>query len=302
MVPASRPAVRGTDRRNRFSLLIVRGDGVRVATLSFPRRLPIAVACAAVVAASAVTVLAGDWWHVRHRMRDSAALLGQIDEQEAALKSFHRRVADISKEVGSWRDVHARLAEPFGPEAGRGRESGIGGRTSPVDRPAGKSPAEDLDRLAEQVAAEGESLRALDRVISRARRALAMLPSRWPVRGPVNSEFGKRPSPWTRTTEFHEGLDIGAPSGTPVKAPAAGTVVAAGPHGDFGLAVILDHGHDLRTIYGHLSRVLVRQGQHVERGADLGFVGSTGRSSGPHLHYEIQAKGQSVNPRGYLWD
>ena len=131
---------------------------------------------------------------------------------------------------------------------------------------------------------------------------LAALPTRWPVRGAVNSEFGTRQSPWTRASEFHAGMDIAAERGTPVRAPSRGTVTLAGPHGEYGIAVILDHGNDIRTVYGHLSQTSVRVGQPVERGTELGLTGNTGRSSGPHLHYEILVKGQPVNPRAYLWD
>ena len=102
--------------------------------------------------------------------------------------------------------------------------------------------------------------------------------------------------------EFHSGIDIKAQMGTPVHAPAAGTVVVAGPAHEYGTAVMLDHGQDIKTLYGHLSKVSVRPGQKVERGMLLAFSGNTGRSSGPHLHYEIFVKGQPVNPRAYLWD
>jgi murein DD-endopeptidase MepM/ murein hydrolase activator NlpD len=165
-----------------------------------------------------------------------------------------------------------------------------------------REKADELQQLTETVMEEGESLRALDRLIGRAAKALAALPSRWPVRGAVNSEFGNRLSPWTLTREFHSGIDIGAKAGTSVHAPAAGSVVFAGNHGEFGIAVILDHGDEIRTVYGHLSKAVVSVGQKVERGTLLGYTGNTGRSSGPHLHYEILVKGRAVNPRGYLWN
>ena len=137
--------------------------------------------------------------------------------------------------------------------------------------------------------------------MTRAGKVLATLPSRWPVRGAVNSEYGRRRSPWTQATEIHGGIDIGADRGTPVRAPAAGTVHHAGRASDFGIAVILDHGQDLRTIYGHLSRVAVKEGQRVERGDVIAYTGNTGRSTGPHLHYEIHVRGRAVNPRAFLW-
>jgi murein DD-endopeptidase MepM/ murein hydrolase activator NlpD len=138
--------------------------------------------------------------------------------------------------------------------------------------------------------------------MARAGRMLTALPTRWPVRGAVNSEYGNRQSPWTNEREFHSGIDIRAERGTPVYAPASGTVVHAGPAQDYGTAVVLDHGQDIRSLYGHLSKLSVEPGQRVVRGAVIGYTGNTGRSSGPHLHYEIMVKGHAVNPRAYLWD
>jgi murein DD-endopeptidase MepM/ murein hydrolase activator NlpD len=138
--------------------------------------------------------------------------------------------------------------------------------------------------------------------MGRAGKALAALPSRWPVRGPVNSEFGRRVSPWTGESEFHGGLDIGAKTGSPVHAPAAGVVVTAGDLGDHGLGIVIEHGEEIRTQYAHLLRVSVRKGQTVARGALLGYTGNTGRTTGPHLHYEVLVKGRPVNPRTFLWD
>ena len=138
--------------------------------------------------------------------------------------------------------------------------------------------------------------------MSQAGKALAALPSRWPIRGVVNSEFGRRISPWTGAPEQHSGLDIAAEIGTPVKAPAPGVVVFTGTMPDYGTTLVLDHGNEVKTLYGHLQNVQVLQGQKVERGQQIALSGNTGRTSGPHLHYEITVRGQPVNPRGYLWD
>ena len=161
---------------------------------------------------------------------------------------------------------------------------------------------EELSRLTSAVKEEGENLRSLERFLSRAGKVLASLPSRWPLRGQVNSDFGKRRSPWAPNSEFHSGMDIGAPIGTAVKAPAPGTVVFAGRHPEYGMTLIIDHGNETKSLYGHLSRLGATPGQHVQRGEAIASSGNTGRSSGPHLHYEIQVKGQSVNPHSYLWE
>ncbi|HEY7366012.1 MAG TPA: M23 family metallopeptidase [Methylomirabilota bacterium] len=306
--PASAPtrprnSNKRVDHRQQFSLLIVRGDGVRILRLNFPRRLPTVLTAVVLVAMAGLTALVGDWWQVRQRMRDAASLFQQINDQQATIDTFNRRAASLRQEVEGWRDLHARIWEPFGPElTSRPAQSGVGGSRSTANQPMPPVPLSDMELLSEQVMEQGQSLRALDRLIGRARKALMGLPSRWPVRGAVNSEFGKRASPWTKEQEFHSGMDIAASRGTPVKAPAAGVVHYAGAGGEYGLAVIIDHDNGVRTLYGHLSKVLVQRGQRVDRSGVVGLSGNTGRSSGPHLHYEVYVKGQAVNPRAYLWD
>ena len=302
--PLTRRRSTRLNHKKQFSLLVVRGDGARVLRLSFPKRLPTTLLVLVGLFACGFGIVVGDWWHVRQRIRDSASLYKQIDDQRATIDKFNRRVTELRQEVASWSELHGHIWEAFGPDvAPKGTGTGIGGRATPTERPTGRlSAMAQLDLLAENVIEEGESLRALDKLITRARKALAALPSRWPVRGAVNSEFGNRLSPWTKAPEFHSGLDIAANGGTPVKSPAAGTVLHAGPHSEYGLAVIIDHGQDVRSLYGHLSKIHVKPGQTVERGTELALTGNTGRSSGPHLHYEVMVRGQAVNPRAYLWD
>ena len=290
-------------RRGQFSLLVVRGDGVRVVRFNFARPLAVAGVITLAATVSAVGALVGDWFQLRQLTRESVTFAAQITEQRKTIDDFNRRVAALRKEVGAWRELHAHIQEPFGPEAGRAsRDRGVGGATTASLPTGGLSVNDELNRLTETIMQEGENLRALDRMMTRASKALAALPSRWPVRGSVNSEFGNRKSPWTTDSEFHAGIDIGANRGTPVQAPAAGTVLFAGTAPEYGTTVIVDHGQDIKSLYGHLSQVSVKVGQNVQRGTLLAYTGNTGRSSGPHLHYEILVKGRTVNPRAYLWD
>ena len=286
-------------------MLIVRGDGERVVRLNVPRPAAMAAGVGLALAVSVTGVLLGDWVKLRELTREAVTFQKQIQEQHATINGFQRRLAEIRQEMAGWRELHARIWEPFGPAlTPSGRDRGIGGGTPTPDLtlPARLSPADELNRLGESVKEQTDSLRALERFMSRAGRALAALPSRWPVRGAVNSEYGNRQSPWSNDREFHSGIDIRADRGTVVNAPAAGTVIHAGPAQDYGIAVIVDHGQNIRSLYGHLSKTSVQVGQRVERGTVLGLSGNTGRSSGPHLHYEVHVKGQPVNPRSYLWD
>jgi murein DD-endopeptidase MepM/ murein hydrolase activator NlpD len=121
-------------------------------------------------------------------------------------------------------------------------------------------------------------------------------PSIWPIHGWLSAGYGTRSDPFTGERDFHPGLDISADKGTPVLATAAGKVELAAPSGDYGNLVVVDHGYGLVTRYGHLSKFAVWPGREVKRGDVLGYVGSTGRATGPHLHYEILANGKLMNP------
>jgi murein DD-endopeptidase MepM/ murein hydrolase activator NlpD len=125
-------------------------------------------------------------------------------------------------------------------------------------------------------------------------------PNLWPVEGPVTGSFGERIDPFNGEGAFHSGIDISAAYGQAVIAPADGIVEFADFMGGYGRAIILDHGHTIKTRYGHLSNFAVAPGQHIHRGDTIGYVGLSGRSTGPHLHYEVRINDTPVNPHKYL--
>ena len=129
------------------------------------------------------------------------------------------------------------------------------------------------------------------------RQALASAtPSIWPVAGWLSSSFGSRRDPFTGNSDFHPGLDISADKGQPVLATADGTITNASYNGNYGNLVVIDHGFGIVTKYGHLARFAVMTGQQIQRGEIVGFVGSTGRSTSPHLHYEVWVNDKLTNP------
>lgn len=132
------------------------------------------------------------------------------------------------------------------------------------------------------------------------REFLASTPSIWPTEGWITSPFGARNSPFTGRRDFHKGIDIAAAQGSRIYAPAKGTVTFSGNDGAYGNSVLILHGNGITTRYGHMQRTNVKQGQVVNRGDIIGFVGSTGRSTGPHLHYEVMLNGVCVNPMRYI--
>lgn len=129
---------------------------------------------------------------------------------------------------------------------------------------------------------------------------LASTPTIAPAKGWITSKFGYRTSPFTGRREFHKGLDIAARRGTPVYATAEGIVTYAKVKGLLGRTIVIDHGHGMVTRFGHLNKILVSHGQTVQRGDNIGSIGNTGRSTGPHLHYEVRLNGLPVNPSIYI--
>lgn len=129
---------------------------------------------------------------------------------------------------------------------------------------------------------------------------LATTPSIWPAKGAVTSGFGWRTSPFGGGTELHQGVDIASDTGTPVVATADGEIVQSGPVGDYGNLVQINHGDGLATLYGHNAQLLVSVGQTVLKGQVIAYAGSTGRSTGPHVHYEVRKNGAAIDPWRYL--
>jgi murein DD-endopeptidase MepM/ murein hydrolase activator NlpD len=293
-------------RRGGFTVVLVHGGGTRMLHVVCRRGLMLSALLGVLLG---LGLLGGTWWDyfaLKRAQLQAASIERRVEEQRALLETFEQRVAEINREVSGWQQAHFRVWGTFGPSPGvTGKGTGMGGAVAVLPLVfASEAPAlpQALAQLSSSVSESGQSLRAFELFMERSRPVLMTVPFHWPVRGPLNSRFGMRPSPWTGDPEFHRGLDISANRGTAVLAPASGSVYFAGNGGEYGTTVILDHGHDLRSLYGHLQEIRVKQGQRVERGQIIALTGNTGRSSGPHLHYEIQVRGQAVDPRQFLWD
>lgn len=129
---------------------------------------------------------------------------------------------------------------------------------------------------------------------------IASVPSEWPAKGSVSSGFGQRPSPWTGKTEFHSGIDIANRHGTPIYAPGNGIVKFVGNEDGNGRSIVIDHGQGITTKYGHLSEIHVKKGDRVRKNQKIANVGNTGKSTNPHLHYELRVNNIPIDPRRLL--
>ncbi len=157
-----------------------------------------------------------------------------------------------------------------------------------------------LDNLEDEIAVQTQEKAQLYEFLEGQKSMLACTPSIWPAQGWATSGFGNRISPFTNQKEFHEGLDISARTGIEIIAPADGIISEIGKTYGFGNLMIISHGYGIKTIYGHLSKTLVKKGQSIKRGDKIALIGNSGRTTGPHLHYEIQLNGVPVNPQNYI--
>lgn len=157
-----------------------------------------------------------------------------------------------------------------------------------------------INNLQVAVKVREESLVELKEELLAKQARLAARPSIWPTTGEITSRFGSRNSPGGIGSNFHPGIDIANDVGTPIIATADGTVLESGWSSGYGETVAIDHGNNITTLYGHNSKIVVHTGQSVKKGQLIAYLGSTGYSTGPHLHYEIRVNGTAVNPASFL--
>lgn len=243
------------------------------------------------------------------RARELHALRRQVSEQNLTLYGLYAKFEGLETEVERLRMVDARvrslvnLTESLRPAGRKGSaQTGIGGAETPQGAAARLDRLLDLrlGRLKADVLVDVADLEQVCEKLDSRRVFLESRPSIWPVRGALSSGYGIRTSPFTETQVFHHGLDIFARPGTPVLAAAGGRVVRSGYEALLGNVVEVEHGFGYRTLYAHLSERLVDVGAVVDRGDPVGKVGNTGRTTGPHLHYEVHLNGLPVNPIRFL--
>ncbi|HNQ56832.1 MAG TPA: peptidoglycan DD-metalloendopeptidase family protein [Candidatus Desulfobacillus denitrificans] len=225
---------------------------------------------------------------MRENLNAMAVRLGQMQAQLMRLDTLGERLGQLS-------GIKATELKPAD-------KPGQGG---PLVVPSKPLTPEDiqrqLDQLSRQLESRGDYLGLIESEMMDERVKKNQLPTALPVEAQWNaSSFGWRIDPFTGEQAMHEGIDFSAPPGTPIRAAAAGIVVAAERHPFYGNMVEIDHGNDLVTRYAHASKLLVKEGALVKRGQKVAEVGSTGRSTGPHLHFEVRFKGAAQNPNRFL--
>jgi len=239
------------------------------------------------------------------RMLLKVSRYNELRTQKDELKNRYSRLEQVAQErdiqVASLGSLASEVSSLYGLKSDPTLESGSS------DHVQDAQVSSSLDRLyalkdtaLSGAAATGISLGLTRNVTTADWLRANSAPNLWPVEGPVTGSFGERTDPFNGEGAFHRGIDISATYGQPVIAPADGVVTFADFMGGYGRAIALDHGHGITTRYGHLASYAVVPGQYVRRGDTIGYVGLSGRSTGPHLHYEVRINDTPVNPHKFL--
>jgi len=326
---------------DRYTLILVGDEQAPVRRFQVPKQLAHRGALVLAAAALVLLAATWDYWRLRSENAELPQLRVTTEEQAARIRDFQRSLERVESELARVQELERKvriianlpgatatggtditeLAPPAsddepslptgvpidlgrgGPEPGEAMldasEAAEQGFAEPEDFDHMHLRAEHLEGLARY---RGSSLGELVDGLEDKSNRLASLPSVWPVRGWLTSRYGPRISPFTGRRHMHSGIDIATRMGTPIHAPARGRVTFVGTRGPLGKSVVLDHGFGVRTFYGHTSKVYVKTGDAVERGQHIADVGSTGRSTGPHLHYTVKVDGKTRDPLDYILD
>jgi len=306
-------------RKRYYILFVARDEDGQLRKIPLPLRYAYGFLVAAIVGAFTIVGLAGSYT----RMLLKTESFNQVRAERETLRQNYQRMAEIahnrSVQVSSLGALANEVTALYGLRQNRleAAKPHVPASAAAVAAPTPTTIAQTDDPSQQQIANTIDTFYALrtEAMSGRVSRALesgltssfvgdwtelADAPSIWPVEGRVASGFGERQDPFNGEGAFHTGIDIDAPYGTPVRATADGVVTGAVMGAGYGRAVELDHGHSVDTLYGHLSATAVSPGEHVTRGQVIGYIGATGRATGPHLHYEVRVHNVPVNPYKYL--
>jgi len=304
-------------RKRYYILFVARDDDGQIRKIPLPLRYAYGFVAAALVGAFTIVGLAGSYT----RMLLKTESFNQVRQDRENLRKNFKQMAQIAHDrdvqVASLGALASEVTALYGLRQNKLTTARPAAASSVAEAPTPSTLALNDDVNQQQVkltvdqfydlrnqALSGRVSRALEGGLSPSFvgdwTELADAPSLWPLEGRVTSSFGERLDPFNGEGAFHSGIDICAPYGTPVRAAGDGDVSGEQLAAGYGRGVMVNHGHDLVTVYGHLSAIAVLPGQHVVRGQVIGYVGESGRATGPHLHYEVRVHSVPVNPHKYL--
>lgn len=298
--------------RKKLTFLIVPENASKVKELKLSRASIALIGGLALFIFIGAAYIINDYVKLRGSMPSKRVLVREVSDQRTQIRLFAEKIQTLTEEVAALRKLEkkirviANVKEPADKDA----VFGVGG-TMPqelhitdalTERHNGlvRDMHSGVDYLDQAVSMEKQALEELHAYLQERRSLLASTPSIRPTTGWMSSGFGYRISPFTGLKDFHRGIDIATREGKPIVAPADGRVTFVGNNGGLGRTLVVDHGHGTVTRYAHLKECLVKPGHQVKRGDKIALVGNSGRSTGPHLHYEVHLNGIPVDPENYI--
>lgn len=245
--------------------------------------------------------------HNNQKLKESKANLEKLNyEQEKTISQksgeideLNNKYDSLSENADRFNDLFKEMTEAYLDKSAK-KTNRSGDRNE-------STFAKDIDRLKnvlnsinEESGSTSSASDDISKMEERLKKYIAAIPTLWPAKGRLSSEFGVREDPFNYGKGIHKGIDIAADYGQAIVASADGTVILSDWYSGYGKAVVIDHGRGITTVYGHASQLLAGEGKKVKKGDLIARIGSSGRSTGPHLHFEIRINGEAVNPVNYL--
>ncbi|MFZ5432617.1 MAG: M23 family metallopeptidase [Calditrichota bacterium] len=293
----------------KFKLIFLSHDLTKKVELTLTHRKVKAALIALVVVFIITNLVAGLLASNLLKSKENQALIAENARLRKHLTELETRITGVSQELATLTETDRmlRIMADLPQVDSDVREVGIGGsvREVPIDPnlPELTEGIWSLDKLEREIDLQQASFEEIHSKLTANAELLDHTPTLRPLEGGyVSSGFGIRRDPFTKKMERHGGVDIVQERGTPVYAAAAGEVIFAGHYFSYGRFVLVDHGFGYQTAYGHLNYIGVRKGQYLTKGQQLGEVGSSGRATGSHLHYEVRVNGRPVNPTDYFFE
>jgi murein DD-endopeptidase MepM/ murein hydrolase activator NlpD len=286
-----------------LSLIVIPHNRSSSRTLSFSKRTIRAALWTAIIAGVFLAGITADYLRIRLSNRSYRSLLSENQKQKEALTQYEVAIDVLEKKVNVFEDYSKKLNLMAGITSDQKIPFDVG--DYPRDGQAAAAPPQLSSQNIQNIQQKAEDIQknmdTLLNIFSSQAARLASTPTIWPTsNGYPSSGFGYRTDPFTQKWTFHYGLDVVAAYGSPVVATADGFVLEVNHDRLLGNSVLLKHDGGITTLYGHLSKTAVRAGQQLKRGDVIGNIGSTGKSIGPHLHYEVRVSGNPVNPYSYI--
>jgi len=296
----------------KITIILIPEGTKKIRQIRLPRVLPLLLILALIASFSYFFCTLRDYRDIKCRIPRLAILEDENRHKQDQIAHLTERINSLARQVGDLNDFDHRLRTMVNLEKEdmEGQFQGIGGSDPLIMDP--KSAIKEshqevvdkmhgaLDEIEINVVHGKQTKEDLFEFLESQKILLASTPSIWPTKGWLSSRFGPRKSPFTGRKEFHKGIDISTRRGAPIISPADGIISFVGSDRGYGRVVVISHGYGLKTKYAHLKKALVKKGQHVKRGETVALVGSTGRSTGPHLHYEVHLNNVQVDPLRYI--